>query len=123
MKATAVACPGAIVLQLDRATPFEALILIELERRPAHRQEEWLRSLLVQGFQCERRALQVIEARGRVTVEAGGAIDVPASPPALTAVNGTRVSMPPPPSPQAPDVAEAGTTERAAFAALQKVIG
>jgi hypothetical protein len=114
-----------IVLQLVRANPFEALILNELERRPAARQEEWLRCLLVQGFQCECRALHVIESRGNRTLAADVAIDAQAPRRELAAVNDAPMSPSPPapPSAEAPDVAEATTTEPAAFAALQKVIG
>ena len=112
-----------IVLQLVRANPFEALILNELERRPAARQEEWLRSLLVQGFQCECRALQLIESHGNRTPEAGVATEAHVQ--RLDRAGDAPMSPPPPasPSPEAPDVVEAATTERAAFAALQKVIG
>lgn len=114
-----------IVLQLARTDPFEALILNELERRPAARQEEWLRRLLVLGFQCECRALQVIESHGYRTPDAGIATETQAPRPDLAAVTDAPMSPPPPapPSPEAPDIAESTTTERAAFAALKKVIG
>lgn len=114
-----------IVLQLIRANPFEALILNELERRPATRQEEWLRSLLVLGFQCECRALQLIESHANRTPTAGLATEAQAPRPDLTGVNhapkSPRPPAPPTPTPEEP--AEAATTDRAAFAALQKVIG
>jgi len=114
-----------IVLQLIRTNPFEALILNELERRPVARQEEWLRSLLVQGFQSECHALKVIESRADRAPEAGMVTVTQAQRPDLAGVNDASTSPPPPasPSPEAPDVAEAATTERSAFAALKKVIG
>ena len=124
MIATVLRRASPIVLQLDRATPFEALILNELERRPAARQGEWLRGLLVQGFQCECRALQVIEALGDATIETGVAIDVPAARPALATFNGAPVSASPPTSSdEAPDAGDAPATAPLAFAALRKVIG
>jgi hypothetical protein len=110
-----------IMLQLVRANPFEALILNELGRRPTARQEEWLRSLLVQGFQCECRALQVIEAREHRTPAADVPSEAQAPRPALAAVNGVPVSAPL--SVEASDAGDAPTAVPLSLAALQQVIG
>jgi len=46
--------PGQrVVLQLDPRIALEAIILNRLERTPTARRQEWLRSLLVQGFRSE----------------------------------------------------------------------
>ncbi len=50
-----------IVLQLDLRVAFEALILNRLERIPQGRRQEWLRSLLVEGFRHECRTLRVAQ--------------------------------------------------------------
>ncbi len=51
--------PGSrIALQLDTRIALEAIILNRLQRIPANRRQEWLRGLLVQGFQKECQALR-----------------------------------------------------------------
>ena len=51
--------PGQrVALQLDPRIALEAIILNRLERIPAARRQEWLRSLLVQGFRLECLALR-----------------------------------------------------------------
>jgi len=51
--------PGQrVALQLDPRIALEAIILNRLERIPAARRQEWLRSLLVQGFRLECVALR-----------------------------------------------------------------
>ena len=46
--------PGQrIILQLDPRIALESIILNRLERTPTARRQEWLRSLLVQGFRLE----------------------------------------------------------------------
>lgn len=59
-----------IVLQLDPRIALEALILNRIERVPKARQQEWLRGLLVQGFQVEcqvcREVSDITETRGRL---------------------------------------------------------
>jgi len=46
--------PGQrVALQLDPRIVLEAIILNRLERTPTTRRQEWLRSLLVQGFRLE----------------------------------------------------------------------
>lgn len=115
--------PG-IVLQLDLAIPFEALILNQLQRYPATRQAEWLRGLLVQGFLCECRALHWVQATEGSSVAPRATIDAPAARPAISLVNDPPVSgLPARPSTETPDAAEAKGTEPLGFAALRKVIG
>lgn len=101
--------------------PFEALILNQLQRRPADRQTEWLRSLLVQGFLCECRDLQTSDG-------AGGAGQATPGPrparPALAVVNDTPMSeVQMNPSAELPDAADTPDSAPLAFAALRKVIG
>ena len=47
-----------IALRLDRTIAFEALILTRLAQTSASRREEWLRGLMVRGFQSECRSLR-----------------------------------------------------------------
>jgi hypothetical protein len=47
---------------LDTRIALEAIILTRIERVPAHRRQEWLRGLLVQGFRAECQLLRT--ARG-----------------------------------------------------------
>ncbi|MEQ9561466.1 MAG: hypothetical protein RLN69_03020 [Woeseiaceae bacterium] len=50
-----------LALKLDTEIVFEALILNRLIRLPAARREEWLRGLLVRGFQDECRAIREVQ--------------------------------------------------------------
>ena len=47
-----------ILLQLDPRIALEAIILNQLERIPQARRQEWLRSLLVQGFRADCQMLR-----------------------------------------------------------------
>jgi hypothetical protein len=47
-----------VTLQLDPRLALEAILLNRLARLPASRRQEWLRSLLVQGFRSECQALR-----------------------------------------------------------------
>ena len=58
MKATVTRINPRIKLQLDVAFVFEALILKRLRRLSKTRSHEWLRSLLVEGFKRECRAIR-----------------------------------------------------------------
>lgn len=53
------------MLQLDPRIALEAIIFNRLERTPAHRRQEWLRGLLVQGFRSECQTLR--SASGEAT--------------------------------------------------------
>lgn len=57
--------PGQrVALQLDPRIALEAIILNRLERIPTARRQEWLRSLLMQGFRSECLVLRsVVEER------------------------------------------------------------
>lgn len=48
-------------LTLDTAMPFDALILTRLLSLPTARRQEWLRGLLIQGFQAECRLLRELD--------------------------------------------------------------
>ena len=61
MKQTVSPISQSIALRLDVAIAFEALILNRLVRLPDTRRKEWLRGLLVQGFQHECRALRILQ--------------------------------------------------------------
>lgn len=47
-----------IAVKLDAEVDIEAVLLGRLERLPARRREEWLRALLLKGFQKECRELR-----------------------------------------------------------------
>ncbi len=61
MKQTVSPIGQRIALKLDVGMAFEALILNRLARVPNTRRQEWLRGLLVQGFQYECRALRKLQ--------------------------------------------------------------
>lgn len=124
MSAQFTAPSTPIVLQLDVTVAFEALILNELRRRPAARQAEWLRGLLVQGFLFERRALQAAQAAGATSITARDTGAAPSTGPALAIVKDAAAEPPPAASDQEESVPDpADTTSPMAFAALRKVIG
>lgn len=113
-----------VVLQLDVTVAFEALILNELRRRPAARQAEWLRSLLVQGFLYERRALQAVQATGVMPIAAPDTTAALSPAPALAVVKDEPGDRPPEtPEQEEPVPDSADTTSPMDFAALRKVIG
>ena len=62
MKANLSQLTGRIALRLDVAIAFEALILTRLAQIPAPRREEWLRGLLIRGFQNECLSLKAISS-------------------------------------------------------------
>jgi len=61
-----------IALQLDPRIALEAIILNRLERAPARRRQEWLRSLLLAGFRSEcqvvKRSTELPSRRGTIPV-------------------------------------------------------
>jgi len=61
MKATVASIAQRIALELDGAIAFEALILTRWAQLPIARRQEWLRGLLVRGFQRECRVLRSIQ--------------------------------------------------------------
>ena len=65
MKSTVTPINQGITLRLDVAFALEALILNRLRRLPKARCEEWLRGLLVQGFQCECFAIRKLQGAGQ----------------------------------------------------------
>ena len=65
MKATVTPINQGITLRLDVAFALEALILNRLRRLPKARCEEWLRGLLVQGFQRECYAIRKLQGAGQ----------------------------------------------------------
>lgn len=55
--------PGTrVTVQLDPRLALEAIILNRLARLPTTRRQEWLRSLMVQGFRSECQALRGVSA-------------------------------------------------------------
>mgnify|MGYP001825148340 FL=1 len=113
-----------IVLQLDVTVAFEALILNELRRRPTARQAEWLRSLLVQGFLYEHRALQAMQAAGVMPIAARDTTAALSPVPALAIVKDAPADSPPEtPEQEEPVPDSSDTTSPMEFAALRKVIG
>ena len=104
--------PGTrVTVQLDPRLALEAILLNRLARLPTTRRQEWLRSLLVQGFRSECQALRGVseDPTRRPTMafaqrQAGG-LHRSANPPVLQA--------------GAPE----GTSRSKPFVALGKVIG
>jgi hypothetical protein len=108
--------PGQrVALQLDPRIALEAIILNRLERTPTARRQEWLRSLLVQGFRSECLALRGMseerEQRPAMAFTHRLAGDAQ-SPAAVKSETSVVTAMP----------TEATATEKP-FAALGKVIG
>jgi len=55
--------PGTrVTVQLDPRLALEAILLNRLARLPTTRRQEWLRSLMVQGFRSECQALRGMSA-------------------------------------------------------------
>ena len=124
MKATVSPISQRIALKLDLSIAFEALILNRLRRLPESRRTEWLRGLLVQGFQSECRALRKLQHAGQTGADAPWNQNVAAHQ-SVPAINRQSLVPRPKTSPQAEPVAmkaqQPGTT--VSFAALRKVIG
>ncbi len=113
-----------VVLQLDVTVAFEALILNELRHRPAARQAEWLRGLLVQGFLVERRALQAVSTVGTRSTATSDPAVTPAPSPAMALVTKARTSSPLGTAGKDEPMSDVSDeTPPSAFAALRKVIG
>ncbi len=66
MKATVTPINQRIDLQLNVAFVFEALILKRLRRLSKTHSHEWLRSLLVEGFRRECRALRKVQRTDQI---------------------------------------------------------
>lgn len=97
-------------LTLDVAMPFDALILTRLLSLPPARRQEWLRGLLIQGFQAECRLLRELDGECgalKPAVPDGGATTTPV--PRENNLTGTRHG--------------AGPQERGARAAERRTAG
>ena len=123
MKATVTPINQRITLRLDVAFALEALILNRLRRLPKSRCEEWLRGLLVQGFQRECRVLRKLQGAGQTGHDAPRTQDIATHPYVSAAGHHS-------PTPQAKtdrgisaaiQAPHSGTV--VSFAALRKVIG
>ena len=115
MKATVSPIAQRIALQLDGAMPFEALILTRYAQLPTSRQQEWLRGLLVRGFERECRALRAIQDE-----EQDGAT---APPTAAIAVEPASVSEARPARPMRAQRVPCDSDKVVSLASLRKVIG
>ncbi len=124
MKATATPINQRIDLQLNVAFVFEALILKRLRRLPKTRSHEWLRSLLVEGFKRECRAIRKVQRTDQMDRDAALSQDA-AIYPGVSAAE----SRSPMPHPKADPETRSGaihvthSTDTVSFAALRKVIG
>ncbi|MDZ7770169.1 MAG: hypothetical protein U5K38_14355 [Woeseiaceae bacterium] len=112
-----------VSLSLDTTMPFDALIMNRLERLPQSRRHEWLRGLLVQGFQAECRLLRELEEEGAAQHPAlpVRAIDAQRLPTSDESIDVDRV-----PTPSVPAVAAADSRSAngaVSLAMLRKVIG
>ncbi len=124
MKATVTPINQRITLQLDVAIVFEALILNRLRRLPKSRCEEWLRSLLVQGFRRECRAIrktQRAEQTGRNATPSQNIATHPCVSPAEHQSPMPQAKADPGTRSAAIKAQHCGNT--VSFAALRKVIG
>ena len=124
MKATVSPISQRIGLKLDLSIAFEALILNRLRRLPESRRKEWLRGLLVQGFQSECRALRKLQRAGQTGADEPRNQNVAARQ-SVSAINHQSPLPRPKTSPQAgPAVMKAHESgDTVSFAALRKVIG
>lgn len=109
-----------LLITLDSGVAFEALILNRWSRMPEGRREEWLRRLLVQGFQAECGALNAIESRGNRS-ESRPQASAPETAPRPELVEPRQDTSPAEPIDELPG----GTAEppELTFADLRKVIG
>ena len=124
MKATLTSINQRIDMQLNVAFVFEALILKRLRRMPKTRSHEWLRSLLVEGFKRECRAIRKVQCAGEAGRDASLSQDAAIYPDVSAAEHR---------SPMLHPKADRGTISAAiavphsngtvSFAALRKVIG
>ncbi len=124
MKATVTRINQRIGLQLNVAIAFEALILNRLARLPKTRRQEWLRGLLVQGFQRECRALRKLQRAGQSGANAARNQDVAAH----QSVSAVSHQSPMPQHKTTPQSAPAAmkvqhSNNTLSFVALRKVIG
>ena len=105
-----------IVLQLDPRIALEAIILNRLERAPARRRQEWLRSLLLAGFRSEcqvvKRSTELPSRRGTIPVSTW-------NPQTLRSSTGPRSDRQVDVGSQEPDP----SVENKPFAMLARVIG
>ncbi len=124
MKATVTPINQRFTLQLDVAIVFEALILNRLRRLPESRCEEWLRGLLVQGFQRECRAIRKLQRAGRTGRDATRSENTATHPYVSATEHQSPLSTPkadPATKSAAIKAQHCGNT--VSFAALRKVIG
>jgi len=129
MKHRATPISQKIVLKLDVGLPFEALILKRLTGLPSKKHEEWLRSLVVQGFKDECRELRDLQ-RDEQAVSGDSANAPPQEQDALVhgSESAARHQLPRPTVKTIPQAVRApGGTQATgvvvSFAALRKVIG
>ena len=114
-----------IALKLDVGMAFEALILNRLVRLPNTRRQEWLRGLLVQGFQSECGALRKLQRDGQAGANAPPQKQNGSAHRSLPMVTH---QAPIPRQKTTPQAERAGTDtqksgNRVSFAALRNVIG
>ena len=113
-----------IDLQLNVAFVFEALILKRLRRLSKTRSHEWLRSLLVEGFKRECRAIRKVQRTDQMDRDAAlsqGAATHPEDSAAEHRSPKTQTKADPETSSGALHVPH--STDTVSFAALRKVIG
>lgn len=79
MKATKATMEQRIAVRLDPRVALESIILSRLERTPTRRRQEWLRSLLLQGFRSECRELSstACDPRQKMTIPAAQFVGEP----------------------------------------------
>ena len=124
MKATATPINQRIDLQLNVAFAFEALILNRLRRLPKTRSHEWLRSLLVEGFKRECRAIRKVQRAGDAGRDASLSQAATTHPEDLAAEHrGPIPRAKADPVPSSAAIVEQYRPAPVSFAALRKVVG
>ncbi len=124
MKATVMPINQRIDLQLNVAFVFEALILKRLRRLSKTHSHEWLRSLLVEGFRRECRALRKVQRTDQMDRDAALSQDAAIHPD----VSAAEYRSPKPHPKAGPGSISTAlqvphSTNTVSFAMLRKVIG
>lgn len=122
MNATVTPINRRIDLQLNVAFAFEALILKRLLNLPKMRQNEWLRGLLVLGFQHECAAIKSMQCTEEASSDSAWQHNIIAQP--LTSAAKQHGAMDQPESiPERIPAAIQRSGNTVSFAALRKVVG
>jgi hypothetical protein len=110
MKTTVSPIAQRIALKLDGGIPLEALILNRYWQLPGTRREEWLRGLLVRGFEGECGALRTLQREEQSATK-------------VLPSEAIAIEQPSAPTTSGPTPMPCNSEKVVCFAALRKVIG